>query len=40
METLLINCLSRVEKETNLKLWFFVYTRVYRKGHELKKHDR
>ena len=29
METLLINCLPRVEKETNLKLWpTYAYTRV------------
>ena len=39
METLLTNCLPRVEKETDLKLWpTYAYTRVYRKGHELKKH--
>ena len=39
METLLVNCLPLVEKETNLKLWpTYSYTRVYKRGHELKKH--
>ena len=39
METLLVNCLPLVEKETNLKLWpTYAYTRVYKKGHELVKH--
>ena len=39
METLLLNCLPLVEKETNLKLWpTYAYTRVYKKGHELVKH--
>ena len=39
METLLVNCLPLVEKETNLKLWpTYAYTRVYKKGHTLEKH--
>ena len=39
METLLLNCLPLVEKETNLKLWpTYAYTRVYKKGHTLEKH--
>ena len=39
METLLVNCLPLVEKETNLKLWpTYAYTRVYKKGHALEKH--
>ena len=39
METLLLNCLPLVEKETNLKLWpTYAYTRVYKKGHALEKH--
>ena len=39
METLLVNCLPLVEKETNLKLWpTYAYTRVYKKGHVLEKH--
>ena len=39
METLLLNCLPLVEKETNLKLWpTYAYTRVYKKGHVLEKH--
>tara|TARA_B110000285_G_scaffold94831_1_gene108251 strand:+ start:2611 stop:3225 length:615 start_codon:yes stop_codon:yes gene_type:complete len=39
METLLINCLPLIEKETNLKLWpTYSFTRVYRKGHKLTAH--
>ena len=39
METLLLKCQPIMEKITNLKLYpAYTYTRVYKKGHELKRH--
>ena len=39
IETLMIKCQSIMEKITNLKLYpAYTYTRIYKKGHELKRH--
>ena len=39
METLLLKCQPIMEKITNLKLYpAYTYTRIYKKGHELKRH--
>jgi len=39
METLLLKCQSKMEEVTGLKLYpAYSYARIYKKGHELKRH--